>query len=326
MSSKYSNFELKYLKYKSKYLTLKKSMKGGVGDYYSRFGVRYFKVKITLPDDKIEILEIPEGDFVYPHILNYLKSILKSIKLNMSLIKITYNKNELTELNQSKFTAEKYSNDSNSNSNKPEIKVEYIPVNTKKQVNDLITYIYMLNSSVTKRINYINATYENDKLYDLVFDRKLNDNSKLILPESFGYIHMAGSLNLSKNNIESLPNSFGNIKIGKDLSLAYNNLTKLPESFGDITVGGNLFLAYNKLTTLPESFGNIKVGGNLTLDNNKLTTLPESFGNIKVGGKLTLDNNKLTTVPITFKNVEGTISLPISMAEHFKGNYKHVFN
>ena len=62
----------------------------------------------------------------------------------------------------------------------------------------MITYIYRLNSSVTKRINYINATYENDKLYDLVFDRILNDNSKLILPESFGYIHMVGSLNLSK--------------------------------------------------------------------------------------------------------------------------------
>ena len=65
----------------------------------------------------------------------------------------------------------------------------------------MITYIYRLNSSVTKRINYINATYENDKLYDLVFDRILNDNSKLILPESFGYIQMVGSLNLSKKTI-----------------------------------------------------------------------------------------------------------------------------
>jgi len=415
MSSKYSNFELKYLKYKSKYLTLKKSMKGG-----SEF---HFLVEITLPDDKRKILVIPEGGLLYTHIIDY----LKSIKLNISLIKITYNGTELTLANQSKitttftrekydpksgssgkpnikveyipvdvsftlpnnnkeflkiqkdellytrildymdlpeslikityngtelnssnqsnFTAEKYINDSNSN--KPEIKVEYIPVNTKKQVDDLITYIYRLNSRATKRI--IRATYENDKLYDLVFVKNLYDNSKLILPEGFGYIDMVGSLYLYKNNIESLPNSFGNIKVGKNLSLDYNNLTTLPESFGNIKVGKNLSLEGNKLTTLPESFGNIKVGGNLTLDYNelktlpesfgyitvgenlflaynKLATLPQSFGNIKVGGKLTLDNNNLTTFPESFKNVKGTISLPISMENHFKGDYKPVFN
>ena len=65
----------------------------------------------------------------------------------------------------------------------------------------------------------------------------------------------------------------------------------LPESFGNIRITGNLLLNDNGLRTLSNNFGNIVVGGHLYLFTNHLQQLPLNFSNIHVGGNIYLSQN-----------------------------------
>ena len=102
---------------------------------------------------------------------------------------------------------------------------------------------------------------------------------------------------LSKCNLIALPASFGYMRVAGPLELYNNQLTALPESFGNLRVAGYLGLARNPLERLPESIGSIQVGLDLYLHSEHLIILPDSFVNIRFtrGRHLTFDGKQYKT-------------------------------
>ena len=165
----------------------------------------------------------------------------------------------------------------------------------------------------------------------------LSHNQLITLPESFGNILVHGDLNLSVNQLTTLPESFGNMSVHGDLNLSVNQLTTLP-NFVNIKIGRHLFLQYNKLEQLPDIFNinihddlnnishSIKVNGGLFLNDNKLKTLPESFGNMIVQGDLNLSHNQLKQLPdINYMYIEGKFNLFKNQLYEFPTNFSNIY-
>ena len=306
MSSKNSNVSLynsKYLKYKNKYLSLKK-MLGGKDDN---------KIHLIAPDkddnnkrhliapdkddDNKRYLIVSSPDKDHPYLITLKKEdkllpeIAKQLNKPINQIRVVQNGVEFNDSNKS---------------------VENYGIG-----NTLIK----INPVITKKDDILPIIKELVKLHENEFDiidkntnkiiAKNTTNEQRLIDILMGSISFDGAGNimdilLMNYNLKKLPDNFINIKLLGNLNLRNNKLETLPENFGTINVGGSLHLENNQLEKLPETFGNITVGDSLYLDNNNLITLPETFGNINIGKNINLGNNKLKSLPNSFKNIDGS--------------------
>ena len=318
MSDNYSNFELfksKYLKYKSKYLTLRKSIKGGgildSLDYLDYFGITTYNTDVYINVSyqntylkKIKLENIPSNTKLRKHILKEVGLGLAHTNdsLKTLLANISFNGNELT----GDFTAYDYNNNSgkkDETNQGPCIELVYNKINTEPTVTELI------NS-----INYYSLE-DNNKTYEKSDNRvQLRNIPAVVFTATYNNNGFLDSLKLQKN---------------KDYSL----YTILPACIGFVISIGDISLDGVSLLSLPDSIGNIKVGGSLILSNCSLSELPVSFSNIRVGNKLILSNNNIRFLHVGFlEKINKTIKfldirhnyLPIETINTIKNiNYQH---
>ena len=299
MSNKDLNLSLynsKYLKYKNKYLSLKKMFGGMESDDDKKIRVTVY----TQVYGNSDVFILKNEDLV--------SAMAKKFNVNLGQIQVIFDNIIVDKgLSAEDYGIEDYSHLT--------VNISNIIINTKTLFNEIVAPdIVKLNPHVTLEnitkcvYNYIDVKegpLQVDQVDIINIDDIINIhlmNLNLVeLPESFGYIHVRNNLFLNNNQLETLPESFGNIRVGA-LILNDNQLETLPSNFGNITVKKELDLEQNKLQTLPESFGNIHVA-NLYLGYNNLKTLPVSFGNIHLAN-LFLGGNNFTIPPIKPNNVD----------------------
>ena len=320
-----SLYNSKYLKYKNKYLSLKKMLGGSS-----------LTICLDLPNRQ-EVINIDIDKALIPVIARVAGVKLPQIKVfsEGNLIELEHTAKDCLLVNNQHLTV--IISDDNT-------------ITTKEGFDEVIKEICYAEGNEYMRANFNSfasriVQYKENKLFkinlsnlrittlpeifgriEVIGDLYLENNLIETLPKSFGYIKVGGDLHLENNHLETLPESFGYIKVGGSLFLNSNYLKTLPESFGDIKVVGDLHLENNSLKTLPESFGYIKVGGSLLLNSNSLKTLPESFGDITVGYKLNLENNQLKTLPESFGNIKNVtiINLEGNELERLPPNFVNI--
>ena len=290
MSDNYSNFELfksKYLKYKSKYLTLRKSIKGGdFLDYigYTTYNTAvYINVSYQNTDlkkiyiNQIKLENIPSNTKLRKHILKEVGLAHTDDSLKTLLANISFNGSELTV----DFTAYNYNNNSGKIDETNRglcIELVYNTINTEPTVTELI------NS-----INYYSLE-DNNKTYEKSDNRaQLRNIPAVVFTATYNNKGFLDSLKLQKN---------------KD----YSFYTILPACIGFVISIGDISLDGVSLLSLPDSIGNLNVGGSLILNNCSLSELPVSFSNIRVGNSLILSNNNIRFLPVGFlEKIKNTI-------------------
>ena len=302
MSNKDSNLSLynsKYLKYKNKYLSLKKMFGGMESDGGMKSDdEKKINIIVSIPYGVERVVSILKNEDLVP-------AMAKEFGVHWKQIQLSFEDNNV----EKGLSAE---NCGIVNYSRLTVNISNIIIKTKTIFNEIVAPdIVKLNPHLTlenimgRVFNYRDARdpgpLQHDQDEDDIIDIRFTGIKLIELPESFGYIHVRNNLFLDNNNLKTLPGSFGNITIGGSLYLSNARLSTLPRNFGNITVKKELDLGNNNLKTLPESFGNIHVD-NLFLSDNQFETLPESFGNIHVDN-LFLNNNKFTINPIKPNNV-----------------------
>ena len=314
MSSKYSTFELsKYLKYKSKYLNLKK-MYGGSDITVvveSNYGAR--SINFSMEEEVVSVMakefgvhssqiEVFFEDNIIPLGLNASDCVIKNgSHLTVKLLK-EYSK--MLKNDWEKIITDMLDmNDIQTHALRERILREQI------YKDDYLESVSIKNIYITKLPN-------NFGNFELEGDLQISHTALDELPELFGNIHIGGFLNLSCNKLTSLPENFSNIKVGYTLPLSEthnlprigndmrgfiilngNNLGNLPTKFGKMVINGDLWLNDNEIVELPESFGNLIIYGDLELAKNNLIDLPPTFKNIVVSGNVNLSYNLFTQLP-----------------------------
>ena len=309
MSSEYLNYELskfKYFKYKSKYLTLKKSMNMRGGIYPFSKDPNFIDIKYKSPNKVTNELNIHDNSNLY-------KAILENIKLPPELVTVILHDNQKEEIViNEKFILKPQDYHNKFSISNYFIEVRYIQIKTKIQVDALIKLIKDSNSMY----NFIiNATYIDENNDEILENFALSVKcptmgiSSVVLPECFAYIELKGSLNLSNCNLASLPTTFSNIILDGDLNLSSNQLTILPIDFHKINTVRDLNLSSNQLTILPELMKTVR---DLNLSSNQLTNLPDNFRLLVKLRDLNLSSNQLVKLPIDFHKINTVRDLNLS--------------
>ena len=309
MSSKDSNLSLynsKYLKYKNKYLSLKKTFGGGNG--------KEINIILVLPDRETSISIFTQD--------NLAQQIATHLHLNLLKIKLYYEDNEIDRgltaydcgiIEQSRIT----------------VKINMDKCTTVEQFRKIAEFI----ASATEYYNedgYVGGPKLEYLMNDITFDPISNEIIDInfastplyYLPESFGNIKILGSLTL--RDIRTFPENFGNLTIGGDLTLI--NCINLPDSFRRITFNGNLTITNDEYIELPTNFENFEVKGNMVLKIYQLGRLPKNFGSINIGGSLDLRGNGLTQLPITFGNIKigGNLNLSNNLLRSLPHDFEKI--
>ena len=321
MDNKYNS---KYLKYKNKYLNLKKIIGGGIGqsteatteattteDFIS---IRcYFRNKeSTIKNINLNISLIEQ----LGGILN-----LKSSCLTFSFGNIDYKNNETPlELEMRDdayvflFSSEikhrdtvtklinemtKYGVGEYYKMNDIKILVEYDTTNGENNDNELLNFTII--SERTMRYQDENSiSDEITKHLTVKHDLTLQNLSITELPVDFGNITVGRDLIINGTRLKTLPESFGNITVGRDLIIQRNSFRTLPESLKNINVVRDLTISHNYFEDLPDWFKEMRFGRSLDLQRNELKTLPDWFSSIVFNGDLNLSGNKIASLPENF--------------------------
>ena len=225
----------KYLKYKNKYLSLKKMFGGGD-----------LNLILVLPSGD-RIINIFKEEALVPQIAGQLN--LRPSQIQVSFEDIVVN----TRLSATECGMGIYSR----------VTVTFIDdeIKTKEQFREhVLPNMMELNDhlnpdEIMRRVTTLNGE-ENGDIQNINFGN-FNINT---LPEIFGNMIVNGDMNLSYNNFATLPDSLGNIKVLGNLNLSHNNFTTLPESLVNITIRGHLYMSMTQYRKFPNIIGNIKSG------------------------------------------------------------------
>ena len=317
-----NKYNSKYLKYKNKYLNLKKIIGGGIGTSKEASTTEasiIIKEPTLIPincvkDDELKSINLN----IDTSLVQQLKKEYKSGHLIVTFGNETINNNDTLQSKHIMADAT--------------LIIESAEIKTKEHVDKLIVDILKMNSEKMEE-SHIKVVYDDDNnLLDFTIDiptQKEEWGGPIIkvnidLPETFTNLTVINDLTLQCLGLKILGEDFGYITVGRNLKLDGNQLDTLPESFGNIKVGGELSLSRNQLNNLPESFGNIKVGGSLNLSKNKLKILPSSFSSIKFNGHLNLSYNLLENLPDNFGHSEYELNnIPKSMVVNGNLNLSH---
>jgi len=232
-------YNYKYLKYKNKYLELKKIL----GGMYQE-------------DNKVNVIVcLPNGQERSINILKEEKlvhAIARELGVRPTQIIVSFIDNVVNI----GLTAENCGivNDSR-------LTITFIDekIKTKEQFREhVLPNMMELNNhlnpdEIMRRVTTLNGE-ENGDIQNINFmNFRINT-----LPEIFGNMIVTGNVNLSYNNFTTLPDSLGNIKVLGNLNLSHNNFATLPESLVNITIRGYLYMSMTQFVFFPNILGNIK--------------------------------------------------------------------
>ena len=328
MSSKYLNIDLnksKYLKYKAKYLNLKKIFGAGNDpahtiyvhlpgrvdrSVYIHNDEKIVSAMIRLLNYKPRTIQVSYEDNIFGREATLENSGINHKDIHITVTGTVNPNSEFKNIERKdwEFIINKMLDDNNITTKK--VRDRIIAGQTYKKIDG----IEFLNNII---ITNVYITKLPDEFGNFILDGNLTiqDTALTKLPNNFGNIKIGGFLNLSCNMLTSLPENFANIEVGYNESLSkdtdsrgaihlYGNVLRLlPENFGEITLEGDLLLYDNEIICLPDTFGNLQIYGDLSLRHNNLTDLPPTFKNIEVSGSVYLDKNLFEKLPICLKEI-----------------------
>ena len=229
----------KYLKYKNKYLSLKK-MFGGT---------KKVNVIACLSHGEERSISFNNEEEV-------VSAIARELGVDLRRLSVSFTDNIVG----SGLTAEDCGIVNNSR-----LTITVNKISTKTQFRGIIEDIcnHPLNLGLRLDPEDLMSSVQSTKDTDDLLNINFSGFKLRILPESFEYLIIVGDLALENNYLRLLPTNFHTITIGGSLFLHNNLLQTLPQNFVNMQFNDTLRLDDNRNLVLPENFSNIVVARDL---------------------------------------------------------------